>query len=347
MILLVSPLPPPEGGIAIWTKQYLEYCKKNNIDVSIVNIALTGKRSNRINAGRSLFDEVKRTLYIIRELKSKLKTCKPEYVHINTACAKWGYLRDALCVNIAEKSGAKVIFHYRCTIKDKLDRSRFRNRLFVKTTAKADLVMTLNTVSENFVKNNVPASEVITVPNFISVDENIKEFFVSDKVKQILYVGHVQFDKGIREMFDAAKSFPDIKFVLAGPVAKEVELLNCPSNVKLLGRVEHSNVKGLMQESDVFLFPSYTEGFSNALVEAMACGMPVIATDVGANKDMIEDSGGIIVSAGSSGDIVNAINKINDYSLRYSMSQWNRKKVFDKYRVETVMEQLLELYDGI
>ena len=347
MILLVSPLPPPEGGIAIWTKQYLKYCEENDIDVSIVNIALTGRRSNKINSGRSILDEIKRTFFIINDLKKKLKSIKPEYVHINTACAKWGYFRDALCVSIAKRSGAKVIFHYRCTIQDKLGHSRIKRNLFSKTTAKADVVLTLNKLSENFVKEHVPSANVITVPNFIAVDSKCDKFEVADKIERVLYVGHVQFDKGVREIFKAAESFPDIDFTLAGPVAEEVKQVKCPDNVKLIGRIEHSEVHGLMKNSDVFLFPSYTEGFSNAMVEAMACGLPIIASDVGANKDMIESHGGIIVSAESYDEIIVALNRIKDFDLRCGLSLGNQNKVYEKYRVGTVMKLLFEIYDKL
>lgn len=347
MILLVSPLPPPEGGIAIWTKQYIEYCKNNNIDFSIVNIALTGKRSNKINDKRSITDEIKRTFSIVSDLKSKLRLHKPQYVHINSSCAKFGLIRDTICVRIAKKAGSKVILHFRCNVQDKLGEGIFRKKLFLKISKSADVILTLNSPSENFVKSNLPSARVITVPNFISIEEKPFNRIINTDVKTILYVGHVQFDKGAREIFRTAESFPDKTFLLAGPVAKEVSFLDCPDNVKLLNRVEHSEVYRLMNEADVFLFPSYTEGFSNALVEAMASGLPVIATDVGANKDMIEDKGGFIVPAESSYHIITALKEIQNYHLRDSMSRWNYKKVFENYKTEIVMQKLLDIYDNI
>ena len=50
-----------------------------------------------------------------------------------------------------------------------------------------------------------------------------------------------------------------------------------------------------LDKADVFLFPSYTEGFSISLTEAMASGLPCIASDVGANQDMLENHGGILI----------------------------------------------------
>ncbi len=346
-ILLVSPLPPPEGGIAIWTTQYLNYCKKNNIDVSIVNIAVTGKRSKKINDKRSVTDEIKRTLSIVSDLKKKLKSFRPEYVHINSACAKFGLIRDAACVFLAKRFNVKIILHFRCTVQDKLGDGKLRNNLFRKMVSKADLVLTLNTLSEKFVKNSVNSVQVVTVPNFIGVTEKLDTFNISDSVKNVIYVGHVQFDKGVREIFKTAEAFPSKHFILAGPVSKEVENLKHTENVELLGRVEHSKVLNLMRSSDVFLFPSYTEGFSNALVEAMLCGLPIIASEVGANADMLENKGGYLVPAENYKEIITAVNMIEDKSIRQNMSLWNQKKVFDKYRVDIVMEQLLSIYSQI
>ncbi len=347
MVLLVSPLPPPEGGIAIWTKQYLKYCSENKIDVDLVNIALTGRRSEKINDKRSILDEVKRTFSIVSDLRKKLRKPNPECVHINSSCAKFGLIRDMICVSVAKKHSSKVVLHFRCNIKDKLGNGSFRKKLFNKIVKKSDVILTLNSFSENFVKENVPDAKVITVPNFITVNDNLSKHNISDKVNNILYVGHVQFDKGAREIFSAASSFPDKTFIMAGPVAVEVQELNCPDNVKLLGRVEHSRVESLMKDADLFLFPSYTEGFSNALVEAMAYGLPAIATNVGANGDMIEDKGGILVSAESVDEIIDALNRIEDADLRNSMSEWSRNKVLNEYRIEIVMKRLFDIYHSL
>lgn len=346
-ILLVSPLPPPEGGIAIWTKQYLSYCEENKIDVSVVDIALIGKRCKRINDKRSIFDEIKRTVNIVSDLRHKLKDFKPKYVHINSSCAKWGIFRDKLCVSVAKKFGVKVILHFRCTVPDRLGHDKIRYKAFIKMSQKADLLITLNRISESFVKKNVLFAKVKTIPNFIKLDRSFPKHTISPEIKNVLYAGHVQFDKGAGEIFEAAKAFPDKEFILAGPVSDEINISNAPSNVKLLGRVEHSTVHTLMESADLFLFPSYTEGFSNALVEAMSHGLPIIASDVGANRDMIEAGGGRIISPRSFEDIVRALRDLEDQATRESASRWNQNKVFNEYRIEIVMKQLFEAYKSI
>ena len=102
-VLLISPLPPPVGGIATWTVKYLKYCKENDIDVSVVNIALIGNRGVQVNTQKNFFDEVIRTKRILKDLKNAVATYSFDIVHLNTSCSKFGIVRDFLCACVAKK----------------------------------------------------------------------------------------------------------------------------------------------------------------------------------------------------------------------------------------------------
>lgn len=183
------------------------------------------------------------------------------------------------------------------------------------------------------------------VPNFIDADYVKKEpKFIRDNIKQVLFTGHVMETKGFRELLEAAKQFPDISFVLAGQIPDETVVDNIPENVQMLGSVSHDRVIELLDESDVFLFPSYTEGFSNSLVEAMARGVPAIATDVGANRDMLEDKGGIVIPAKNAEAVISALREIEDRDVRVAMSEWSIKKVKSSYLINPVIEKLRNIY---
>ena len=95
-VLLLSPLPPPSGGIARWTERYLEWCNGKH-DVAVVNTALQGERAGEAGKQRKLTDEIKRALYVIRETNKGLKR-KTDIVHINTSCSRFGILRDWICL---------------------------------------------------------------------------------------------------------------------------------------------------------------------------------------------------------------------------------------------------------
>ena len=79
----------------------------------------------------------------------------------------------------------------------------------------------------------------------------------------------------------------------------------------------------------------------------MARGLPVITTDVGANKDMLEDNGGVIVPVNDSDAIDVAIQQMSDKNLRKQMSRFNVEKVERNYTIDIVMQRLTDLYKSI
>ena len=99
-----------------------------------------------------------------------------------------------------------------------------------------------------------------------------------------------------------------------------------------------------MDDADIFVFPTYSEGFSLALVEAMARGLPIITTDTGANMDMVENKGGIVVSIGDVDSMATALERMKDVSSRVKMSQWNIEKVKNCYLSKIIISSLENYY---
>jgi glycosyltransferase involved in cell wall biosynthesis len=80
------------------------------------------------------------------------------------------------------------------------------------------------------------------------------------------------------------------------------------------------------------------------MLEAMSVGLPIISTPVGANIDMIESMGGVIVEVGDSLSIIDAIEKMKNSNDRSKMSEWNLNKVKSEYTTENGMSKLISLY---
>lgn len=341
-ILLVSPLPPPTGGIATWTVRYKQYCDKHAIATSIVNSALKLLRTQDASK-RVLLDEISRSLGIVKELICQILTNKPDVVHFNTSCSGFGIYRDCFCVVIAKMLSIPVVLQCHCNIQDQIN-GKFAEFAFRIMAAASKKVLVLNRFSAAYAGRIVP-NRVEVVPNFANDKDLFVRKSVSDTIRNVLFVGHVRKEKGAQEIFEAAEKCKDIHFTLVGPVElSEAELPHC-SNVELLGSQPHEIVSQLLRESDAFLFPSYTEGFANALVEAMAAGLPVIATDVGANAEMIENEGGIIIPVKDANAIVEAIQQLQDTpERRLAMGTWNVQKVKNEYLLDAVMSRLIDVY---
>lgn len=345
-VLLVSPLPPPTGGIATWTVGYKRYCESNGVQLTIVNNALKCSRSEQIAQKRSCFDEVNRTFRVIYDLIRKTQKERPDILHLNSSCSRFGIFRDCICALIGRIASVPVVVQCHCNVQDqvhgKLAVCAFR---FMVSMAKRVLV--LNRFSEEY-GNRYAAGRVEVVPNYVDRNDLFARETVSEKIRRAVFVGHVRREKGAIEILKAAEQLPDVHFTLVGPIQQEIADMTCNSNVELVGTQTHEQVLKMLREADVFLFPSYTEGFANALLEAMAAGLPVIATDVGANAEMIENEGGIIIPMGEADSIVRSIELLKeDRELRLKMSTWNVEKVRSTYLLDAVMEKLTEIYKEV
>ena len=98
--------------------------------------------------------------------------------------------------------------------------------------------------------------------------------------------------------------------------------------------------------SDVFVFPSYREGFPNALMEAGAMALPSIATDInGCNEIITDGHNGIMIQPKNETELYHAMEKmINDKELRIFLASNARKIIVDKFRIEIIWESLLDEY---
>lgn len=343
-ILLVSPLPPPAGGIATWTVGYKQYCDENSITVSIVNTALKLSKTTDVSK-RVLADEISRSLGIVNELLYQFRKKKPSIIHFNTSCSRFGIYRDCFCAMLAKLFSIPVVLQCHCNIQDQV-RSKLAESAFRVMASVSKRVLVLNRFSAEYARR-FAGERVLIVPNFADENDIYERKGVADEIRQIVFVGHVRKEKGAIEMFEAAAQFPDIRFVLVGPVQKDMEELLHSSNVELLGSQPHETVLQLLREADVFLFPSHTEGFANALLEAMAAGLPIIATDVGANAEMIENEGGIIIPVKDANAIVEAVKQLRyDSESRIVMGNWNIQKVKNEYLLDAVMKRMLDIYSS-
>ncbi|MGL4865091.1 MAG: glycosyltransferase family 4 protein [Cetobacterium sp.] len=343
-ILLISPLPPPAGGIATWTKRYLDSKEAKNNKIELLNTAVQGKRIKDLQK-KKLFEEIKRTLKILNELRKKLKE-KPNVVHLNTSCGKFGLIRDCICSKIINFKKIKLVTQYHCNIEDMV-KGKISNFFLIKLAKNTDVNLVLNKYSKIHLKK-ITQKESIIIPNFIP-KENFKKLsegrILNKNIKRVLYTGHLIKTKGCDEILEIAKKFKHIEFILVGNIKEEYKNKKKCKNIKFLGELNQEEVFSELKKSDVYLFPTYTEGFPNALLEAMSSGLPIIATGVGSIPDMIEDKGGIIVKVSSIKDIESALKKLElEYELRVKMKEFNLKKVETYYLQERIMEKLFEIY---
>lgn len=345
-ILLISPLPSPAGGIATWTEMYLksELIRKQN--VKVINTSVRGGRIYSFN-NKKMLEEIKRNVSIYINLIKTLKKNKFDVVHLNTSCSTTGMIRDLLCARKIKKNGYKLILQCHCNIPSMLN-NKFSTWIFKELINHTDTILVLNSDSNQYVKK-VLKRESFIVSNFIDYKDinhsGLK--YISDEIKTIIFVGHVNRSKGCNEIIEVSQIFPNINFRLIGNISDDYKNIDVPENVKLIGEVSKDNVLIEMKNADILLFPSHTEGFPLVVLEAMACGLPVIGTSVGAIPEMIEQKGGVLFDVGDVPAIIRAVNDIQDPSIRRQISKWNQNKIKSCYSTEVIIKKICDIYEGL
>lgn len=125
-----------------------------------------------------------------------------------------------------------------------------------------------------------------------------------------------------------------------------IEDLGLAERVTLLGKRPRTEVRDLLRESDAFVLASLSEGISNAVLEAMACGLPVITTDVGGMREAVQDGvEGLVVASRDATALATAIENLAvNQALRSRMGVAARAKAEAEFGLDHQTDQFLELY---
>lgn len=341
-VLLVSPLPPPMGGIATLTQRMLNSFSLEDVDVACINVAHKVNKNDKNITNYTIFDALRILFKTVYSVLIKCKKNECDLIHINSSCGG-GTLRDYIIETIANIYNVPVVIQYHCNIELSVNNNKIAKYFHLKCFSKADKIIVLNESCKKFIQNK--GFDAIIVPNGISKKLIVSSHDINKELKKIVFTGRVSKEKGCLELYECAKKNKNIEFYLAGLIEEELkEKFMLLKNVNLLGPLPHNDVIDLLDSSDIFVFPSYSEGFSISLLEAMARGLPCITTNVGANIDMLENKGGIIIASHNSNELNDAIEAIRDMSIRKSMSLWNIQKVSNCYTEEKMFEMLHSIY---
>lgn len=348
-VILLSATPPPIGGIAIWTVRMLNAKLKNGWVLELVDEKIIGGREvfgDRIKHDYKV--EIKRCLKIWKNLHKALKDKDARIVHACIPANTLPVLRECISAIIAKLNKRKFIIHFRCTVPNMIKNRR--NKIAVKLLCDlSDCVMVLNETSCEYI-STISSTEVQLIPNFVEEAEVKSHHTINNDVKRVLYSGGVIESKGCLDLIEVAKAYPSIEFRLLGKYSTQIaDKAKNVSNVFLLGAMEHEYVVKELEQADIFAFLSYFpgEGFSNALAEAMACGVPCLVSDWAANKDMIENKGGVVVPIRNPKKAIEGIAKMMSFDVREKQSEFCLKKVKSSYVANVVIDQYVDCYEHI
>jgi glycosyltransferase involved in cell wall biosynthesis len=195
---------------------------------------------------------------------------------------------------------------------------------------------------------------VVCIPNPAPLAEASPEARRGDMV---LFVGRVARGKGIFDLLDAVRalraSIPGIRLVYAGEgdlasVARYAERLGIGDAVRLAGWLGPAEKQSLMRRAAAFVLPSYAEGMPMSLLEAMAAGVPVVATRVGGIPDVVTDGvDGFLFTPGDTEELERLLRRLllaPDLGERIARAA--RQTVRRRFAPERTVAQLEEIYAG-
>jgi glycosyltransferase involved in cell wall biosynthesis len=132
-------------------------------------------------------------------------------------------------------------------------------------------------------------------------------------------------------------------------IAARAKALDVASRYRYHGVYTHpEECRGFMESLDVFVMPSFTEGTPNSVVEAMACGKPIIASDVGGIPDMVGKDAGILVPPGNARALAEAMLRLaRDPNLRRLMGKAAKARYEDFFSPKVVVPLILQTYQRV
>lgn len=155
----------------------------------------------------------------------------------------------------------------------------------------------------------------------------------------------------VRAAAEVLKTFPDVEFVIIGnknteyfrQVSKLMDELRITSRIHCMG--DRNDVQELLQSFDVFVLSSLHEGFSNAILEAMAAGLPIIAARSGGNMEVVSSEIGILFQPGNADDLRQAILKLlGSQEMRSRMGLSAKDQLMEKFAFSKMLAEYEEMF---
>jgi glycosyltransferase involved in cell wall biosynthesis len=366
-VLIVGPLPPPLGGVQLMIEMQRRSCLAREFQLSVTD---TSKRQLRWAVENPTW---RTPAYFVRDfvrLVRDLLRIRPRAVIVHAA-PSLSFIRDWVFMITARLSHAKVICHYHGTLHTNFPscltpRGRRIGRLLMRA---AHRIIVLGPTYQREMGAAWGRDDIEWAPNVVDLDSlSLSEPHPPSRLAPdelgVIFVGRLSEPKGIWDLLDAVPMVisraPQVRFILVGvaeDVAKEkilrdeVKRRNLSEYVVFLGSLEGKEKARAYLSASLIVVPSWTEAFPLVIPEAMAAGLPIVATAVGAIPDFITDGedGFLIPPRNPSILAARIIQLVEDAELRNKISARVRTRSAREFaidvgcaRVAGVVKEVLE-----
>lgn len=274
------------------------------------------------------------------------------HVHSSSGPSFW---RKFMFVVPTLVAGRPVVLHWHGgRFVDFYNRSpNWQQRIIAWTFARSARVIALSAQWNKTLSGMFPAAHVITIPN--PVDVPAVPAPLDSKPQRVLFLGRIVRSKGVHDLLEAWKKVlvvsPDAQLILGGDgdigAAQELAAaLGIESNVKFAGWVDGATKLNLLQKASAFALPSHAEAMPMAVLEAMAWGLPIVATNVGGIPHAVRDGeDGLLVDVGDVAALGSALTALlTDHDRRAAMGASARRRVESNFSAELIVPRIKQVW---
>ncbi len=371
-ILVVSPTPPPYSGPEVMTAQMLNSPLKNKYQLIHFNISKgrevdTKARFDWINISYGLLQPLQLFGLMVRH--------RPDLVYTNLAQNLGGFLRYASFILVVALFRKPIVVRVMGDgFNHFYDRSPPLLQWLIKVILKRvdRFIVRAETLKRQFAGLVPPAKLRVVYSGIETQRFNRPRSHPHGDHTRILFVGYLTKAKGALDLLQAvpivAAAQPNVTFQLMGSkidVEQNITYVDNPeSNEAVLQRLlsrkevmDHLELLGVQAgekkvdtfvNADIFVLPSYSEAFPTVVLEAMAAGLPVIATPVGALPEVFDNGAILFVEPGNVSQLAEAVLRlINDSNFRRQIAASGRQIVQERFDLKVYAAQLDRLFAAI
>lgn len=231
------------------------------------------------------------------------------------------------------------------------------------TALKCDCFVALNKeVVKELTKAGVPAHKIVELANGVEIDQiTARSGYALHNPVRLVYVGRLHAQKGLDILLRACQQLRQqqgvgpicLQLVGDGPLKNELQQqakqLGIREQVDFVGQTNHEQVLEYLRRADIFVLPSRAEGISNALLEAMASGLPVVVSNVPGNVDVIENrKNGLLFEVDDADSLAMNLNSLlGQPDLRAQLGRLARRTVESHYSLDYVADRYIALYQTL
>lgn len=347
-IVMVGCDPHAPGGISTVIRLLLRGPLAERWPLEAMPTWVSGSRTRRVAV----------YLQTLGRLWVRARRGRLQAVHLHLA-ARGSFWRKWVISRLLHGSGVTVMVHIHDGTLPQWHAASpaWLQRLFRRLLEDSDAVIALSPAWVDQLRPLAPSARWRVVRNPVETQAaraHATPLSSSAKARQLLFLGRLRLDKGLDDLLVAARSLqaahPHWHWMLAGDgdldaVRRHIVEIGLAPSVTLTGWLDEQGKQHALATADVLVLPSHAEGQPLAVLEAMACGLPVVATQVGDIPELLACGAGRVVRVGDTQGLAQALHEVlDDLEAARSMGRLGRLYAEQHHAAQRVAAQVEAVY---